>query len=157
VVWLATLPCEFAVRLPRGVLLSVNSPPTLRAAPLATGSRARLGALRDRLHHRLAAELPGRVHLNGPETARLPNTLNISIDGISGHELLGAITAVAASAGSACHSGDHQPSPVLTAMGVPADRGLGALRLSLGRWTTAEQIDQAVRHIVKAASACPTS
>ncbi|WP_215732624.1 hypothetical protein [Lentzea atacamensis] len=53
----------------------------------------------------------------------MPNTLNISIDGITGQELLDATTS-AASTGSACHSGHHQPSPVLAAMGTPADRGL---------------------------------
>ncbi|WP_233439856.1 hypothetical protein [Lentzea atacamensis] len=82
----------------------------------------------------------------------MPNTLNVSIAGIAGHELLGATSAIAASTGSACHSGHHQPSPVLTAMGLPACRGLGALRLSLGRWTTTEQIDQAAHHIISAAS-----
>ncbi|WP_086667101.1 cysteine desulfurase family protein [Lentzea kentuckyensis] len=124
----------------------------LAAKDLASGGHDRIRELRDRLHHRLTTALPGRVHLNGPGSARLPNTLNISIDGIAGHELLDATTAIAASTGSACHSGNHQPSPVLTAMGMPADRGLGALRLSLGRWSTAEQIDQAAHHIVAAAS-----
>jgi cysteine desulfurase len=122
----------------------------LAAKELASGSHDRIRALRDRLHQRLTTALPGRVHLNGPETARLPNTLNISIDGITGHELLNATTTFAASTGSACHSGHHQPSPVLTAMGLRANRGLGALRLSLGRWTTTEQIDQAAHHIVAA-------
>lgn len=124
----------------------------LAAKDLASGGHDRIRELRDRLHHRLTTALPGRVHLNGPDTARLPNTLNISIDGITGHELLDATTTIAASTGSACHSGAHRPSPVLTAMSLPADRGLGALRLSLGRWTTAEQIDQAAHHIVAAAS-----
>jgi cysteine desulfurase len=124
----------------------------LAAKDLASGGHDRIRELRDRLHHQLTTALPGRVHLNGPDTARLPNTLNISIDGIAGHELLDATTAIAASTGSACHSGNHQPSPVLTAMGVPAERGLGALRLSLGRWSTAEQIDRAAHHIVAAAN-----
>jgi cysteine desulfurase len=124
----------------------------LATKDLAGGGHDRIRALRDRLHRLLDAALPGRVRLNGPEKARLPNTLNISIDGITGHELLDATTGFAASTGSACHSGNHQPSPVLTSMGMTADRGLSALRLSLGRWSTTEQIDRAAHHIVAAAN-----
>ncbi|GAB2846080.1 cysteine desulfurase family protein [Lentzea nigeriaca] len=124
----------------------------LAAKDLASGSHDRIRELRDRLHHLLDTALPGRVHLNGPEKARLPNTLNISINGIIGHELLDTATEIAASTGSACHSGQHEPSPVLTAMGLPSGRRLGALRLSLGRWTTTEQIDQAAHDIVEAAN-----
>jgi cysteine desulfurase len=90
------------------------------------------------------AALPGRVHRNGHPTRRLPNTLNISIDGVLGHALLAAAPEIAASTGSACHSGARTPSPVLTAMGLPADRALAALRLSLGRWSTPEDITTAV-------------
>jgi cysteine desulfurase len=111
--------------------------------------------LRDRLHDRLVRGLPERVLLNGPAAARLPNTLNISILGITGHSLLDATPGIAASTGSACHSGDHQPSPVLTAMGLDADRGLSALRLSLGRWTTPEDIDRAAELITVSANRQP--
>lgn len=123
----------------------------LARAELAAGGHERVRELRDRLHHRLVAGLPGRVHLNGPDTARLPNTLNISIDGITGHDLVDASTVIAASTGSACHSGDLRPSPVLAAMSVPAVRAMSAVRLSLGRWTTAEQVDRAADHIIAVA------
>jgi cysteine desulfurase len=86
----------------------------LAARDLVGGAEARLASLRDRLHARLAAALPGRVELNGPPDQRLPTTLNISITGLRGHELLAAAPGVAASTGSACHSGQHTPSPVLT-------------------------------------------
>ncbi|MFE9643172.1 cysteine desulfurase family protein [Streptomyces sp. NPDC006365] len=125
----------------------------LAAAELADGTPGRIAALRDCLHRRLADALPGRVHLNGPSTGRLPNTLNVSIDGVLGRELLSAGLGLAASTGSACHSGTHTPSPVLTAMGVDADRALGALRLSLGRWSTPENIETAVTALLKAAGA----
>jgi cysteine desulfurase len=115
----------------------------LAAADLDHGAERRIAALRDDLHRRLAEALPGRVHLNGPEQRRLPNTLNVSIDGVVGHELLAATPEVAASTGSACHSGAITPSPVLTAMGLDADRADGALRLSLGRWTSEADIDMA--------------
>lgn len=123
----------------------------LAADDLATGGHHRVRQLRDRLHDRLAAGLPDRVLLNGPATARLPNTLNVSIRGTAGHKLLAALPGIAASTGSACHSGTHEPSPVLTAMGLDMTRGLSALRLSVGRWSTTGDIDRAADQIVKAA------
>lgn len=122
----------------------------LAAADLASGGHRRVEALRDRLHARLATSLPGRVLLNGPATARLPNTLNVSILGVTGHDLLAATPEVAASTGSACHAGDHRPSPVLTAMGLDADRSLSALRLSLGRGSSPSDVDQAADLITAA-------
>ncbi|WP_328767299.1 cysteine desulfurase family protein [Streptomyces sp. NBC_00286] len=124
----------------------------LAVQELADGGAQRIAALRDRLHTGLIARLPGRIHLNGPAAPRLPNTLNISIDGIRGHELLDAVPEIAASTGSACHSGDHRPSPVLSAMGLPETRSLAALRLSLGRWTTADDIDRTVELLERAAN-----
>lgn len=112
----------------------------LVAEEIATGSPDRLRALRDQLQNRLDARLPHRVHLNGHPPSRLPQTLNVSIDGVEGHRVLASTPAVAASTGSACHSGQHEPSPVLTAMGCSAERGLAALRLTLGRWTTDDDV-----------------
>ncbi|APU43416.1 cysteine desulfurase family protein [Streptomyces sp. TN58] len=123
----------------------------IAAAELADGTPARIAALRGALHQRLTAALPGRVHLNGPEKNRLPNTLNVSVDGVLGHELLAAARQIAASTGSACHSGTHTPSPVLAAMGLDPARALGALRLSLGRWTRAEDIEAAASALIRAA------
>ena len=120
----------------------------LAAADLAADGPRRIAELRDTLHRTLTEALPGRVHLNGPTSARLPNTLNISIDGTRGHALLDDATTLAASTGSACHSGTHTPSPVLTAMGHPTDRALAAVRLSLGRWTTPEDIDTAATTVI---------
>ncbi|MFE6496304.1 cysteine desulfurase family protein [Streptomyces sp. NPDC057748] len=125
----------------------------IAADELASGAPARVAALRDDLHHRLTAGLPGRVHLNGPDKQRLPNTLNVSVNGVLGHDLLAVAEEIAASTGSACHSGTHTPSPVLTAMGLDEARALGALRLSLGRWTTAEDIETAAAALIKAAAA----
>ncbi|MEU8107791.1 cysteine desulfurase family protein [Nonomuraea muscovyensis] len=124
----------------------------LAAEHLADGAATRLAALRDSLHRRLAGALPGRVHLNGPGTGRLPNTLNVSIDGVLGHELLAAAPGLAASTGSACHSGAHTPSPVLTAMGLVRSRALGAVRLSLGRWSTPADIETAATTLIETAA-----
>jgi cysteine desulfurase len=124
----------------------------LAADALADGEMDRIRLLRDRLHARLDSALPGRVLRNGPAEPRLPNTLNVSVRGIAGHAVLETVPGVAASTGSACHSGTHEPSPVLTAMGMPADRALAALRLSLGRWSTADEVDRAADLIAAAAA-----
>lgn len=115
-----------------------------------SSSQVRLRALRDRLHERLEQALPGRVHLNGHPTERLPNTLNVSIDGIVGEALLARLPGLASSTGSACHEGSTEPSPVLSAMGLARSRALGALRLTLGRWTDEDQVDEAARLLVRA-------
>ncbi|CRK57743.1 Cysteine desulfurase [Alloactinosynnema sp. L-07] len=112
----------------------------------------RLQHLRDLLHTLLDENLPGRVHLNGHPTHRLPNTLNLSIDGTLGAALLAAVPGIAASTGSACHEGETRPSAVLTAMGHPPGRALAALRLTLGRSTTAEDIQHAATQLTAAAS-----
>lgn len=123
----------------------------LAAEALAAGESARLQALRDRLQEQLIELIPGPITLNGHPIHRLPNTLNISIAGVRALTLLSSGTGVAASAGSACHAGEDSPSPVLTAMGVPADQALGALRLSLGRWTTTAEVDEAAHLIARTA------
>jgi cysteine desulfurase len=82
------------------------------------------------------------LHLNGHPTERLPNTLNVSFAGHMGSELLEVLGCVAASTGSACHSGSREISPVLQAMGVPGSIGHGAVRFSLGRSTTKAQLDR---------------
>ena len=105
--------------------------------------------LRDRLWERLKYHLGGRVQLNGHPTERLPNTLNISFQGLIADKLLSQLPSVAASTGSACHAGLPSASPVLTAMGLPLDQGLGAVRFSLGRNTTEDEIDTVVKKIVK--------
>jgi cysteine desulfurase len=105
----------------------------------------RLTMLRDLLHQRLAEELPGKVSLNGHPNERLPNTLNVSIGGVIGEEVLAATPEIAAATGSACHAGGTEPSAVLLAMGVERSRALGALRLTLGRWSTIEEAEQAAK------------
>jgi cysteine sulfinate desulfinase/cysteine desulfurase-like protein len=89
----------------------------LACTELDTGAADRIRILRDLLHHRLAELLPGRVQLNGHRARRLPNTINISITGVRGDDLLAATPGITASTGSACHTGMPEPSPVLLAMG----------------------------------------
>jgi cysteine desulfurase len=108
-----------------------------------TALTLRLRSLSERLWDGLRDRVGG-VRRNGHPTESLPNTLNVSFDGLYGDELLAATSEIAASTGSACHAGSRQPSPVLTAMGVPGPVALGAVRFSLGRDTTEEQIDAAL-------------
>jgi cysteine desulfurase len=115
----------------------------LAANALDAGETTRLTTLRDRLHAELTERLPGRVHLHGHPTLRLPNTLNIRIESAVGRELLAAAHGVAASTGSACHAPDGQPSTGLLALGLTPDQAASALRLSLGRWTTPQQVTAA--------------
>ena len=105
-------------------------------------SQPRLQHLRDELQMRLEQQLPSIVHLNGHPVERLPNTLNVSIDGVVGEEVLAAIPEIASSTGSACHEGNTDPSEVLMAMGMSRKRALSALRLTLGRWSTEGEIEQ---------------
>jgi len=115
---------------------------------LASGAAERQRALRDRLQAKLEAAA-GAV-LNGPREERLPNTLNASFPGVVGDELLEAAPEIAASTGSACHAGAHEPSGVLLAMGVPPEVALGAVRLSLGRDTAEAEIDLAAEALASA-------
>ena len=80
----------------------------------------------------------------------LPSTLNVSFVGHLGAAILDAMPEVAASTGSACHSGQIRLSPVLAAMGVAPEVGMGAVRFSLGRHTTQEEIGPVVEHLGRA-------
>jgi len=106
--------------------------------------------LRDHLWSALQNRFGDRVVLNGHPEHRLPNTLNVSFVDRVGTEILAALHDVAASTGSACHSGRVELSPVLRAMEVPENIGGGAVRFSLGRTTTREEIDEAVEQVSKA-------
>jgi cysteine desulfurase len=101
-------------------------------------------ALRDHLWKELQKRFGNRVVLNGHPTHRLPNTLNVSFAGRIGAEILVRLDGIAATTGSACHSGRVELSPVLEAMGVSPEVGVGAVRFSLGRGTTRDEIDVVV-------------
>jgi cysteine desulfurase len=104
---------------------------------------AHLREMRDRLHRCLVAAVPG-LHLNGHPEHRLPNTLHVSFPGVGGRALLAEVAeVVAASVGSACHSEHDTVSGVLAAMGADAARAAGAVRLSVGRGTTLEEVERA--------------
>jgi len=103
--------------------------------------------LRDLFWDLLQTRFGDRVVLNGHPIERLPNTLNVSFVGQVGAEILARLPGVAASTGSACHAGSVALSPVLQAMGVTPEIGMGAIRFSLGRTTTREEIEAAVENL----------
>jgi cysteine desulfurase len=121
------------------------------AAASLPGATERLRALRDRLHEALRRGLGDRVVLHGHPEKRLPNTLNLSFVGHIGADLLQKVPGIAASTGSACHEGKVSQSPVLCAMRVPPEIGQGAVRLSVGRFTTEDEVDRAADVLIKAA------
>lgn len=101
--------------------------------------------LRDRFWKLLQENFGSGIVLNGHPTHRLPNTLNISFVGKMGEEILSRLDGVAASTGSAGHAGSVELSPVLKAMGVSPEVGMGAIRFSLGRTTTIQELEGAVQ------------
>lgn len=108
---------------------------------------SRIRDLRDRLWRAIEAASDGSAKLNGHPESRLPNTLNVSFVGRNGADVLAALDGVAASTGSACHAGRIEMSPVLEAMGVTPEVGMGAVRFSLGRMTSIEDIDTVDRQL----------
>jgi len=107
----------------------------------------RVRSLRDRFWQELQKRHGNRIVLNGHPTHRLPNTLNVSFVGQIGAEILARLNGVAASTGSACHSGRIELSPVLEAMGIAPEVGMGAIRFSLGRTTTHDEIDVVIQRL----------
>ena len=125
-----------------------------KACELASQSLEEYGikakGLRDRLYKVIFDGLGNdMVRLNGHPERRLPNTLNISIRGIIGDALLSRIPEIAASTGAACHAGSTEPSSVLLEMGLSRELALEALRLTLGRWSTTEEIDTGAELIIE--------
>ncbi|HYT76395.1 MAG TPA: cysteine desulfurase family protein [Vicinamibacterales bacterium] len=105
----------------------------------------RVGALRDRLERGVLQRVPGTL-VNGGSSPRVPNTSNISFDGVEAESLLIALDleGFAVSTGSACSSGTLEPSHVLRAMGLPSHRTQNSIRFSLGAGNTVEQIESLI-------------
>jgi len=109
--------------------------------------RTRLGTLRDHFQNRLLELCPASI-INGPTApgSRLWNTINIAFPNLEAEAILLALSerTVLASAGAACSSGSLDPSPVLLAMGVPPELAHGSVRFSLSRFTTSQEIEEAL-------------
>jgi cysteine desulfurase len=109
----------------------------------------RLSALAGDLFAALKREIPGII-LVGHPTQRLPNTLNVLFPNASSRKILERCSRVMASTGSACHADSEEPSAILTALGIARDQALGAVRLSLGRGTTKEDVADAAADLAAA-------
>lgn len=119
------------------------------AASEMVSEAARLTTLRDVLLQHLSRSLEGVV-LNGPRERRLPGNLNVSFLGVTAEALIEAVPEVAVSTGSACTSASVEPSYVLKALGLAADRARSGLRIGLGRRTTAEEVERAADLMIAA-------
>ena len=125
-------------------LVGLGKAVEIRARDMAEEA-VRLAALRDRLWEGVRARV-AEVRLNGHPTLRLPGTCNLCFRNVESESIvLGLdLKGIATSAGSACSSGSVEPSYVLVAMGLPVDWAMGSVRCSLGRTTTAEDIDYVI-------------
>ncbi|MCG8321860.1 MAG: aminotransferase class V-fold PLP-dependent enzyme, partial [Cytophagales bacterium] len=119
------------------------------AAEDMTEEARRITALRDRLVERLR-EGAGPLTINGAMDHRLEGNLNVAFDGVPAHALIEALPQLALSTGSACTSASVEPSYVLRALGVEEATAARSLRISIGRFNTAEEIDAAGRLLVAA-------
>ncbi|WP_397546161.1 cysteine desulfurase family protein [Rhodothermus marinus] len=129
-------------------IVGVGAAAELAAREMADESR-RLQHLRDRLERELQAALP-EVRINGAQAPRLPQTSSVTIPGVRADRLLAAVRTLALSAGSACGSGRGKPSHVLRAMGLSEAEAQCTIRISLGRFTTEADIDEALEQLTAA-------
>jgi cysteine desulfurase len=113
-------------------------------------SRQKMAALRDRLYDHLAGAIGSGLRVNGAEAPRLPNTLSVSFPEVAGADLLARIPELCASTGSACHSGHHGMSPTLNAMGLSIAQARGTVRLSVGWYTSEDEIQRAADLLIGA-------
>ncbi len=125
-----------------------------RAASLAenslTSSVDHLAALRDRLQRQLCEGIGEDLVVNAAKADRLPSTLSVNFPRVSASVMLRRIPELCASTGAACHSGSENLSPTLEAIGLTAQITRGTMRLSVGWYTTEEEIDRAVNLLVAA-------
>lgn len=114
---------------------------------------SRVGSLRDRLESGILQTVPDAI-VNGASAPRIPNTTNIQFEGIGGEAMVIALDlkGFAVSSGSACSSGAVEPSHVLLAIGLDAERARGSVRFSLGRSNTIEQVDRLVEAVAECAA-----
>ena len=115
------------------------------------GEAERVRGLRDRLRRSLLRRVPG-VQVNGDEAHRLPGNLNVSFPGLTAPDLIEACPTIAISTGSACTSAAVEPSYVLRALGMPDDEANGSIRVGIGRFNTAGDVDFAVDALAAAAA-----
>lgn len=110
----------------------------------------RMAQLRDRMAGKLREAIGDGFSINGEQAPRLPNTLSANFPGVNGADLLARCPELCASTGSACHSGATKLSPTLAAIGLDPNVARGTVRLSVGWYTSEDDIDRAVELLVGA-------
>lgn len=120
------------------------------AAKALDKANEHMSRLRNRLHEKIENEVDVPIKVNGADRERLPNTLSVVFPHVAGYDLLSSIPEICASTGSACHSGSIDMSPTLHAMGLTQEQAAGTIRLSLGWYSSEEEIDRAAELIVGA-------
>jgi len=110
----------------------------------------RMADLRDRLAKKLQAAIGASLTINGSQAPRLPNTLSVNFPDVSGGELLGRTPEIAASTGSACHASMTKPSATLAAIRLAPEQARGTVRLSVGWYTSEEDVDRAAELLIGA-------
>jgi cysteine desulfurase len=128
-------------------IVGLGEAASLAAAGLES-ERSSIAALRDRLVAGITGALPG-VHVNGHPVHRLPNNASLTFDGVRADRLMMDMKDLAVSAGSACSSAEPGPSHVLLALGLARPAAESTLRFGLSRFTTADEIDYAIRRVVE--------
>jgi len=135
--------------LPTPLIAGMGKAAELAMAALTNGEVDRIRSLRDDLWTQLTGLVEGLV-MNGDPQARLASTLNFSIERVEAQALMMGLRDLALSSGSACSSASLEPSYVLRAMGIAPDRAHASIRVGLGRFSTAEEVNYAAARIATA-------
>ena len=130
-------------------IVALGQAATLAVQCLDEASR-RMQSLRDRMFARLREALGESLTVNGHHAPRLPNTLSVNFPRVTGAELLRRCPELCASTGSACHSGSTHGSSTLAAIGLSPELARGTVRLSLGWYTTPDEVDRAADLLIEA-------
>jgi len=129
-------------------IVGLGAAAELAREEIASGNVEKIRVLRDRLWAKFQKELD-HIYLNGSETERLPNNLNVSFAFVEGEAMMMAIKDVAVSSGSACTSASLEPSYVLRALGVDEELAHTSIRFGVGRFNTEEEIDYVADLVIK--------
>lgn len=141
--------------LPTPLIVALGEACRIASAEMAE-EEARIAALASRLMCVLTAQLPG-LRLNGSASARIPGNLSLTFPAVDAAELMRRVPDLCVSMGSACNSAEIEPSHVLTAIGLPAAEAARTLRVGIGRFNSAADMEYAAAALSAAHAACATA
>jgi cysteine desulfurase len=139
--------------LPAPLVIGLGEACRLAQADMSEDA-ARIGALRSRLLDRLRAALP-EVRINASMEARIPGNLNLTFPAVTAAELMARVPDLCVSTGSACSSAEIEPSYVLSALGLSPEEAARSLRIGIGRFTSAADVDFAAAALAAAHAGMP--